>query len=99
MDRNKRPRAAMDYDEISYDDPAPEYNKRPRTDKKPKQSSQARVDPTYGQRSAFPGLDSYSAYTEEDDDDDLEYGDDIEALQYLQAVRYVINVPLSRELC
>lgn len=98
MDRNKRPRTAMDYDEISYDDPAPELNKRPRTDKKPKQSSQGRVDPTYGQRSAFPGLDSYSAYTE-DDDIDLEYGDDIEALQYLQAVRYVINVPLSRELC
>lgn len=84
MERNKRKGTAMEYDGL-YDDPVEEQVKRPRTDRKQKQSSQARVDPTYGQRSAFPGLDSYSAYT--DEDDDLEYGDDIEALQYLQAVR------------
>ena len=84
MERSKRKNALVDYDGL-YDEPADERVKCPRTDRKQKQSSQARVDPTYGQRSAFPGLDSYSAYT--DEDDDLEYGDDIEALQYLQAVR------------
>ncbi|KAL3420376.1 V-SNARE [Phlyctema vagabunda] len=44
-----------------------------------------RVDPTYGQRSAIPGLDG-GAYL--DDEDDLEYDeDDMGALAYLRSVR------------
>ena len=85
MESKKRKSPAMNCGGLSYDEPAENHLKRPRNDQKQKQSGQARVDPTYGQRSAFPGLDSYSAYAEEDDD--LEYGDDIEALQYLQSVR------------
>jgi hypothetical protein len=45
---------------------------------------QPRLDPTYGQRSALPGLDNESITT----GDDLGYGDaDAEALNYLRAVR------------
>jgi hypothetical protein len=49
-----------------------------------KPTVEARVDPTYGQRSALPGLDddaSIDGY-----DDDLNY-DDQDALSYLRAVR------------
>ncbi len=86
MDRNKRQFASLSYDDLSYDEPVLQPAKRPKPERSSKANSQPRVDPTYGQRSAFPGLDSYSAYVD-NDDDDLEYGDDIEALQYLQAVR------------
>jgi hypothetical protein len=76
MAKNKRKSAGLDYDEPS---------KRSRSDGTSKGATQGRVDPTYGQRSAFPGLDEYSAGAIEDED--LEYGDDVEALRYLQAVR------------
>lgn len=42
---------------------------------------QSRVDPTYGQRSAFPGLDELSV------DDALFYGPARDGLEYLQMVR------------
>lgn len=40
---------------------------------------QPRVDPTYGQRGAFPGLD--------DDGDELFYGPASDGLEYLKMVR------------
>ena len=43
--------------------------------------SQPRVDPTYGQRGAFPGLDDSSL------DDALFYGPASDGLQYLRMVR------------
>lgn len=43
---------------------------------------EARVDPTYGQRSAIPGLDNEST-TSWDDDDETS----LEALKYLRSVR------------
>ena len=48
---------------------------------------EARVDPTYGQRSALPGLDDET--TASWDDDGLSYYDDtsLEALNYLRSVR------------
>ncbi|TAQ88577.1 hypothetical protein B7494_g3104 [Chlorociboria aeruginascens] len=42
---------------------------------------EARIDPTYGQRSALPGLDS------ENEDDDLNYDQDMDAISYLKSVR------------
>lgn len=49
-------------------------------------TEEPRVDPTYGQRSAIPGLDSV-AYGE--DEESLSYDDDMDALSYLRAVRLV----------
>jgi hypothetical protein len=48
-------------------------------------SVEARVDPTYGQRSAIPGLDDDT--TMEGEDDDLNYDGEMDALAYLRAVR------------
>lgn len=44
-------------------------------------SSQPRIDPTYGQRGAFPGLD------DSHDDDGLFYGPASDGLEYLRMVR------------
>ena len=61
------------------------YNKRSRlshpvsSDDLP--SSQSRIDPTYGQRGAFPGLEST------DDDDGLFYGPATDGLEYIRMVR------------
>lgn len=46
-------------------------------------SAEARVDPTYGQRSAIPGLDADHGFEE----DDLLYDEDMDALAYLKSVR------------
>lgn len=60
--------------------------------------SYGRVDPTYGQRSAIPGLDDeeYGAGADGGEDGDLvggdsdvEHGVDVEALRYLRSVRFV----------
>ena len=51
-------------------------------------SSEAKVDPTYGQRSAIPGLDNE---TLEYGDEDFDYDEDMDALAYLRAVRLVIH--------
>ncbi|KAL8924830.1 MAG: hypothetical protein Q9172_002494 [Xanthocarpia lactea] len=45
------------------------------------QSTMAQVDPTYGQRSAFPGLDSLAS------EDDYFYGPAEDGLEYLRMVR------------
>jgi hypothetical protein len=50
-------------------------------------SVEARVDPTYGQRSAIPGLDDNTVM--EGDEDDFYYDEDMDALAYLRAVRLV----------
>ncbi|KFY28854.1 hypothetical protein V493_02732 [Pseudogymnoascus sp. VKM F-4281 (FW-2241)] len=78
MGKSKRDSASLDYDEPS---------KRPRHsgNPPPKEGTQGRIDPTYGQRSAFPGLDEGGGFTAEDDD--LDYGDDDGAISYLRAVR------------
>jgi hypothetical protein len=44
----------------------------------------ARVDPTYGQRSAIPGLDNE---TGSDEDASLNYDEDMDAIAYLRSVR------------
>jgi hypothetical protein len=48
-------------------------------------SVEARIDPTYGQRSAIPGLDDDT--TMEGEDEDFSYGEEMDALVYLRAVR------------
>jgi hypothetical protein len=53
---------------------------------RPAQSKEPRVDPTYGQRSAIPGLDDETAF---DDGDELDYSEDMNALAYLRSVRLV----------
>ncbi|PVH72756.1 hypothetical protein DL98DRAFT_563448 [Cadophora sp. DSE1049] len=49
-----------------------------------KPSAEAKVDPTYGQRSAIPGLDDE---TLQYGDEDFDYDEDMDALAYLRAVR------------
>jgi hypothetical protein len=64
----------------SSDSPNELYSNKSRS----KPTAEARVDPTYGQRSALPGLDdepNIDGY-----DDELNY-DDQDALSYLRAVR------------
>lgn len=61
------------------------YNKRPRLtvhddNTSSPLSAQPRVDPTYGQRGAFPGLDA-------DNEDELFYGPAGDGLEYLRMVR------------
>jgi len=62
-------------------------------------SIEARVDPTYGQRSALPGLDPDTAI--EGDDEELNFEEGINALTYLRAVRLVpfYSTPQKQELC
>jgi hypothetical protein len=49
---------------------------------------EARVDPTYGQRSAIPGLDDDTTMNGDDGDDgELNYEEDMDALAYLRSVR------------
>lgn len=52
-----------------------------------KPSAEAKVDPTYGQRSAIPGLDNE---TLEYGDEEFDYDEDMAALAYLRAVRLVL---------
>lgn len=85
MGKSKRDSASLDYDEPS---------KRPRHNAPQKEGTQGRIDPTYGQRSAFPGLDGEGGFAEEDDD--LDYGDDAGAMSYLRSVRYVhLRLPIA----
>lgn len=58
-----------------------------------KPTVEARVDPTYGQRSAIPGLDDDANI--EGYDDEVNY-DDQDALSYLRAVRLVL-VPHTQQ--
>lgn len=44
----------------------------------------SRIDPTYGQRSALPGLDED---TRGDDGDSLNYDEEADAISYLMSVR------------
>ncbi|KAE9372454.1 hypothetical protein N431DRAFT_457167 [Stipitochalara longipes BDJ] len=48
-------------------------------------SGEARIDPTYGQRSAIPGLDDDT--TMEGEGQDLNYDEEMDALTYLRSVR------------
>lgn len=50
-------------------------------------SVEAKVDPTYGQRSAIPGLDDETVM--EGENSDLNYNDEMDALAYLRAVRSI----------
>ena len=50
---------------------------------------EARVDPTYGQRSAIPGLDDDTAF--DVGENGLNYDEDMDALVYLRSVRLVVT--------
>lgn len=50
-------------------------------------NEEASIDPTYGQRSAIPGLDDDAFF--DGYGDDLNYDDDMDALTYLRSVRLV----------
>ncbi|RDL36016.1 uncharacterized protein BP5553_06628 [Venustampulla echinocandica] len=56
-----------------------------KTRSRPPPSVEARVDPTYGQRSAIPGLDDEIGA--DFDEHSLNYDIDVDALNYLRAVR------------
>ncbi|PMD14447.1 hypothetical protein NA56DRAFT_694090 [Hyaloscypha hepaticicola] len=49
-------------------------------------SVEGRIDPTYGQRSAIPGLDDDTII--DGDDQDLNYDEEMDALAYLRSVRH-----------
>lgn len=64
----------------------PIFNKRSRkndNDDDVQSSAQSRIDPTYGQRGAFPGLDDGPTNVE----DGLFYGPANDGLEYLRMVR------------
>ena len=75
-----------DWEDV-YDDECiqPKSNKRSRQSngKSTQQHTQGKLDPTFGQRSAIPGLDDYQF----EGDDELEYGEDMDAISYLRSVR------------
>lgn len=50
-------------------------------------SVEARIDPTYGQRSAIPGLDDDTIM--DGGNEDLNYDEEMDALAYLRSVRLV----------
>jgi hypothetical protein len=79
-----------------HDDESPDtvYTNKSRS----RPSIEARVDPTYGQRSAIPGLDDDTMM--EGDDEDLNYDEEMDALSYLRSVRLVhsLNLPSKEEL-
>jgi hypothetical protein len=68
--------------------PEPLYSNKLRS--KPQQ-----IDPTYGQRSALPGLDVETTMGGDEEDTNLNYDDGMDALAYLRAVRFVLQSPLS----
>ena len=70
----------MSFNKRKHDDD-PSYKKRSRGE------VNAPVDPTYGQRSAIPGLDDDTRG--DSDGDSLNYDEDLDALAYLRAVRLV----------
>tara|TARA_R110002060_G_scaffold32201_1_gene42772 strand:+ start:156 stop:431 length:276 start_codon:yes stop_codon:yes gene_type:complete len=70
------------------DTPEDAYSSKSRA----KPSAEAKVDPTYGQRSAIPGLDNEAL---EYGDEDLDYDEDMDALAYLRAVRLVLHLLLA----
>ncbi|TVY45903.1 hypothetical protein LSUB1_G000481 [Lachnellula subtilissima] len=73
----------------SGDSPSEVYNFK---SSRSRPSVEARVDPTYGQRSALPGLDDASRIN--GDNDELDYSEDMDALGYLRAVRKeAIGIP------
>lgn len=62
------------------------YNSKSRS----RPSAEARIDPTYGQRSAIPGLDDDTIM--EGEDGDLKYDEEMDAMTYLRSVRLVHQV-------
>lgn len=76
-----------DIDSLVYSDteeaPAEEPNKRQKKQASNKSKRQPAVDPTYGQKWAFPVTDGLGAPS----DDDLEFEDQSEALEYLRSVQ------------
>lgn len=75
-----------EYDNHFYsdaEDAAPEPT--PKRQRKPtkQQQRQPAVDPTYGQKCAFPGLDGLISTS----DDDLDFEDQTAALEYLRSVQ------------
>lgn len=55
-----------------------------------KSSTEPRVDPTYGQKTAIPGLDDDTIM--EAEDDELDYDEEMGALAYLRKVRLVLFI-------
>ncbi|KAM7217349.1 hypothetical protein V8F06_007292 [Rhypophila decipiens] len=68
------------------DDPSTGMSNKRHQDRPPSKSrpAQPKVDPTYGQRAAFPGLDGPIDLS----DNELEYEDAGDALSYLRSVRH-----------
>ena len=66
----------------SGDSPSEVYNFK---SSRSRPTVEARVDPTYGQRSALPGLDDSSRNN--GDNNELDNSEDMDALSYLRAVR------------
>lgn len=76
-----------DADSLVYSDtkgaPAVEPNKRQKQQPSTKGKRQPAVDPTYGQKWAFQVTEGLGAPS----DDDLEFEDQTEALEYLRSVQ------------
>jgi hypothetical protein len=70
-----------DREESASEPPAKRQRKQPSASKSKR--IEPRIDVTYGQRSAFPGLDDSLAL----EDDDVQFEDEGDALEYLRSVR------------
>jgi hypothetical protein len=87
---SKRDRDSLAYSENDGDASVSNKRQRNMSNSNSKQSySLPGTDPTYGQRCMFPGLDEAVVPT----DDDLEYEDEGDALDYLRSVRYASPCP------
>lgn len=75
----KRPRPSS-YKFIPREEDNDDYSK-------PSLGVQPRLDPTYGQRGAFPGLDDAEAGEGQEGDESLFYGPASDGLEYLRMVR------------
>jgi hypothetical protein len=76
-----------------YDEDDPSYNNKSRV--RATGEAYARVNPTYGQRSAIPGLDD----DKRGDDEGSNYDEDMDAMAYLRAVRLVYPQIQFRSFC
>jgi hypothetical protein len=82
---NKRDHASLVYSDTEESTATPSTNKRQRkqhSNNRKQHNGQPGIDPTYGQRNAFP-VDSLTTPS----DDDLEFEDQTDALAYLRSVQ------------
>ncbi|KAK3954837.1 hypothetical protein QBC32DRAFT_335181 [Pseudoneurospora amorphoporcata] len=83
----KRDHYALTYSDNEEPAPQPVAKRRKERSSAKSKTTEPQTDATYGQRTAFPGLDEPAALS----DEDLEFEDQGDALAYLRSVRQEAN--------